>query len=392
MFILNVVVLLLHYLYETTTLTLTYGDTVKEEMITVNGKFGVLMHVSNVTSALFFQLELQLPFSYVSSNVIHRATLTHAMSCSYGDVVIDNVTTSYEELSDSVRLYKNNYIILNPFDFYYLNNNINTNTHKYNAISLSVNSLQHGNSIINHLYNSNYINNKHFHLCGGAIYFGNIDHTCIVNKHKTTLISNGNSAYWSSIMNKVDIGGNVMCVNEKGSVVYFKGNDYVISVPKKVYDVIERDVIKEFVDVKMCNVGYDVKENRKYYSCATSIREKMKRIRFGIGGYWFDMGSKELFWEDGSEIFKRFVIVENGNEKDMSFTMGTQFLKQYVVSFEYNNGDKGKDNLIHFYSEYQLTRYGGNSNSSKLKYHLIIIIICILLLMNILLLIIKLNV
>jgi hypothetical protein len=99
MFILNVVVLLLHYLYGT---TLTYVDVVREEMITINGKFGVLMHVSNVTSALFFQLELQLPFSYVSSNIIHRTTLTHAMSCSYGEVIIDNVTTSYEELSDSV--------------------------------------------------------------------------------------------------------------------------------------------------------------------------------------------------------------------------------------------------------------------------------------------------
>ena len=319
MFILNVA-LLLHYLYGTT--TLTYVNVVKEEMITVNGKFGVLMHVSNVTSALFFQLELQLPFSYVSSNVIHRATLTHAMSCSYGDVVIDNVTTSYEELSDSVRLYRNNYIVLNQFDFYYLNNN---------ALSLSVISLQQGNSIINHLYNSHYIHNKRFHLCGGAIYFGNIDHTCIINKHKTTLISNGDSSYWSSIVYNVDVGGNVMCVDGNGSVVYFKGNDYAISVPKKVFEVIERDVIKKFVNVKMCNVGYDVKESRKYYACATSVREKMKRIRFGIGGYWFDMGSKELFLEDGSEIFKRFVVVENTNERDMSFTMGTQFLKQYVI-------------------------------------------------------------
>ena len=385
MFILNVALLLYSYV---TTLTHTHITTLKEEMITVNGKFGVLMHISNVTSTLFFQIELQLPFSYVSSNVINRARLTHAMSCSYGDVVIDNVTTSYEELSDSVQLYRNSHVIMNQFDFYYLNNNSNA-LYKYNGVSLSIMSLQQGNSIINYLYNNHYIHTKQFHLCGEAIYFGNIDHTCIDSKYKATLISNGDVAYWSSLVYCVDVNGNVVYANENGSVVYFKGNDYAISVPKRVYDIIERDVLNEFVEMKMCNVGFDVKEMRKFYSCAKSVREKMKGIKFGIGGYWFDVGSKELFWEEGSEIFQRFVIVENVNESDMSFTMGTQFLKQYVISFEYNNnnGDESKHNLIHFYSEHQFDQCNNNNSKSTLKYHLIITI-GILLLINLLLMLI----
>ena len=374
MFIFNVALLL--YLYGTA-LTYTAIITIKEELVTVNGKFGFLMHIGDVTSSLFFQIELQSPFTYVSSSVVNRASLANATSRSYGDVVVDNVNTSYEELSDSARLNRNGHVTLKQFEFYYLNNNNISNICKYNAVSLSIMSLQQGSSIVNYLYNDHYIHTKQFHLCGDSIYFGNINRTCIDSKYKTTL-TNGGVPYWSSLLYTVAINGHVVYFSKNGSIVYFKANDYAIRVPKGVYDIIERDVIKEFVDMKMCNVGFDVKEMRKFYSCAKGVREKMKGIKFGIGGYWFEMGKEELFWEEGSEIFQRFVIVANANEDDMSFTMGTQFLKQYVLSFEYN-GDTSRPNLIHVYSANDFIQCSDTNSGASLKYHLIMTIYMLLL-------------
>lgn len=306
------------------------GKSQFNSLLKIKDKICLLMRMGEIKNKMVFEIDLQRPYSYVTSRTFLRRFYESSTSLGYfNNKSISN--TSLEKLQDILH-FNDNGIDLNKFDFYFMYENETTG---YNSISFAYESKKEQNSIINILYAKKYIDKLQLILEiigeNGSLVAGSFPLNSLVNFTKGSCIIHNNK--WGCDVNSIYVDKKKIYDNKIYTI--FTVTSYEIVLPKLVYDYYIDNVINGLTKQGLCN------EINGKYTCYSHGINKMPNITLEIGNMFYVLNSKNLFWQNENSYL--FICQKNQNDNELQ--LGISFLEKFVSVFDYEN------DLIMFYSK-----------------------------------------
>ena len=304
------------------------GCSIEIPIMGSGGNIGLILKIGTRRASLFFSLNIQSEYSYITDKNFNREDFKNSTSLGKRNITVDNINTIAELLEDD--LFFSQYELTVPqFHLYFLNETFK----KIAQLSLSYNSQFDEYSLIRLFKDNNIIDSYIFTLTidenqFGRINFGEINKNDLKGPYKGEC--NIQEDEWKCLLKTARVN-NKTIYNTK-SYAKFNIDNNIIKVPKEVYDYIGEHVFKPYIEEKKCSF-HQVYNDENFYNCFCSSIEDFPDFNFEIGNYLYTIKYYDLFWQyDG---FCTFLIEENKNSND--FLFGSTFFIKYQSIFNYEN-------------------------------------------------------
>lgn len=203
-------------------------------------------------------------------------------------------------------------------------------------ISLAYPTKNYSDSLIVLLKTNNFIDKLKFSFIDQKLYFGEPPIEAKQNLYKGECkIQN---EQWGCYFKNIYVDN--IKVFEVNSYSLLSTSEGKIFVPKEFFQMLENNVMKRYMDNKICSL-YESK-GIPYFLCYCGVISGFPKIQFEIGNYIFELKTNTIFEEyDGFCI----LLIEK-NIKGNYFILGSPFLKSFSEEFDFEKG------IVTFYSRY----------------------------------------
>ena len=299
---------------------------------TIGSAYYIKLSFGSLRDKKFFELNLETHTTYFfNSPTLHSSTLrTHESGkCSMFD--IDNI--SYTLVSDVFYL-PDDTPIDSLYIYYFLCAPV-VNA----AVGFGANIIEENNSIIHYLYKNKFIQHLRFGINNtiyndGYLYLGGFPDELINDKYNTTIKNKHmNQNKWGGYIGKAVVNGKkYISANMEGDPFYLSSGILQTLIPKEFFNFLYKEALDNYFKSGKCKFVNHT--NNEHFECDCKIFETFPKFQLIIDN-GVTMRFKKEFVYKKTNNHCRLLFEEN--KKDSSWRLGTNYLKNFGILFDYEN-------------------------------------------------------
>lgn len=290
--------------------------------------YNILLEIGKPKQTIYLKIDMSVGSSWMTDNCYHIAESKTNSNMDYKKIKIGYFNYDSVALSDQLH-FINKEISLKKFYFNILNGERPEGA--YDSLSLAYQFENTSFSIINQLFEEGLITKKKFSFVPkedkvGVIYFGGLPQEVVSEKYETKCKAQNNRTTWGCNLQKVIIGNDVY---SNSAYAYFNTIDSDILAPSSFINFLKEHFLSSYLEDKICSF----EPGTESYRCNCTKMGQLPQFMMVFDGKGVELNNKIIFTEYSPRCFLRI----RENYKENEWVIGTRFMSNYIISFDYDN-------------------------------------------------------
>lgn len=292
--------------------------------------YNIILEIGNPEQILYLKIDMSVGSSWMTDNCYHIKESRTNSNISHKKIKIGYFNYDSVIVSDQLH-FINKEISLQKFYFNLLDGERPEGA--YDSLSLAYQFENKTFSIINQLFEEGLIAKKKFSFVPkedkvGVVYFGDLPQEVVIKKYETKCKVQSNHTTWGCNLQKVIIGNDVY---SNSAYAYFNTIDSDILAPLSFINFLKKHYLSSYLENKICSF----ESGTQSYRCNCTKMGQLPQFMMVFDGKGIELNNKIIFTDYSPRCFLR--IRENYKSND--WVIGTRFLNNHIMSFDYDNDE-----------------------------------------------------